>query len=1018
MPGFCFFPGYGPLTTDYYSKAGWTDRPGAEYTHAMSARSSKLGRTIRGICLGLSATLIASAAYWAGVGDRAELWALDFRFRNLPTLAPRDDIVHIDIDDKSLDQIGRWPWPRQRLAQLVEVLNTCGARTVVLDIILPEPQQPRYVKEGFTDLYTADTGAVLGADSPPQLILDDAELAAAMSSSPNLFLAMHVDIPDAANRRRAGNLAEDLADIVATRPSVTPSEIAAERRLDLPAAEEAFPAAKALAYDRRIEALLKDKPGLSLEEALGGLTGQISPGSGDFDIVRRVYLRRRALDVLRRFALPASPLSDGIFPSGWAMPPLVTFAQAMSHTGSVTIMPDADGVVRRVPLLVRTDSGIIPQLALAVAGEAIAAEHGGKYEISAQRGKVVITSGDARREIPVDADGYMLINWTPDSPDHPAARHISAVAAADIWQASESLQHNDNLNRYACLEVVKSLTDPKTGKTDYQDLPDLIDQAEGISEKIRQNRQNRHAALLFTPARVPQKPDDLIERRKLLDGKIERRCRELIKELDEFYLPSARHGRVAVATDRSDSGGESEQLLQIRRWRELIRRIELEKPRLKKHLDEAVLRLKKEISGRICLVGSAATGAADFIPTPVHRRTPGVVMHANILNTILSDRFVYAPGEWVSAILILLAGMLVTLVTASRGPIESAIVLLTAIIGFAFIDAGVWKGWTYWTVTASPIAAMLLVFTVITVYRQLTEQRQRRQITSTFKQYLSPAMVDELVQDPTQASLGGQKRQISCLFSDLAGFTSLSERLGAEGTVGLLNRYLDRVGEILQVRYGGTLSKYEGDGIFAFFGAPIPQDDHARRAILSALDCQAFLPEFSRILRAERLLPEGAELSARIGITAGEVFVGNMGSTQRVAYTAIGDAVNLASRLETANKFFGSQIMVNDEAWRTAGDELIGRPLGKIIVVGKTEPVAVWEPLTRRADADEQLRKFADEFARGVELYASGDFQAARERFQTILAERDDQATRRYLQLCDHGPIQTDFDGVIRLTEK
>ena len=969
----------------------------------MSAHSSKLGRTVRGICLGLGATLIASAAYRAGVGDRAELWALDFRFRNLPTLAPRDDIVHIDIDDKSLDQIGRWPWPRQRLAQLVEALNTCGARTVVLDIILPEPQQPRYVKEGFTDLYMADTGAVLGADSPPQLILDDAELAAAMSSSPNLFLAMHVDIPDASDRRRAGNLAEDLADIVATRPSFTPSEIAAERRLDLQAVEEAFPAAKALAYDRRIGALLKDKPGLSLEEALAGMTVQISPGSGDFDIARRVYLRRRALDVLKRFALPPSPLSDGIFPSGRAMPPLVTFAQAMSHTGSVTIMPDADGVVRRVPLLVRTDSGIIPQLALAVAGESIAAEHGGKYVISAQRGKVVISGGDVRREIPVDADGYMLINWTPDSPDHPAARHISAVAAADIWQASESLRHNEGLYLMACEQISILVPHDFEGKP----MRKYFAEAAEISRKIHLAGQASQSALLFRPADVPESPHALLKQQADLDKTIERGCREMLALIDELLVGADKAGGHPDETEK-----------QIRSLRTLTRQIEREKPDLKRHLDEAVLRLKKEVSGRICLVGSAATGAADFIPTPVHRRTPGVVMHANILNTILSDRFVRAPSVWVSAILILLAGMLVTLVTASRGPIESVILLLTAIIGYLFVAAGVWNGWTYWVVITSPIAAMLLVFTVITVYRQLTEQRQRRQITSTFKQYLSPAMVDELVNDPTQASLGGQKRQISCLFSDLAGFTSLSEHIGAEGTVGLLNRYLDRVGEILQVRYGGTLSKYEGDGIFAFFGAPIPQDDHATRAILSALDCQAFLPELNRELHREQFLPEGAELSARIGITAGEVFVGNMGSTQRVAYTAIGDAVNLAARLETANKFFGSQIMVNDEAWRTAGDELIGRPLGKIIVVGKTEPVAVWEPLTRRADADGQLRKFADDFARGVELYAAGDFKTARKHFQTVLSERDDPAAKRYLQLCDNGPNQSDFDGVIRLTEK
>ncbi len=969
----------------------------------MSSRSPKLGRIIRGILLGLSATLIVAAAHFAGVGEQVEWWALDFRFRNLPTLAPRDDIVHIDIDDKSLDQIGRWPWPRRRLAQLIEVLNTCGAKAVVLDIILPEPQEPRYVKEGFTDMYMADTVTAFNPDAPPRLVLDDVELAAALSGSPNLFLAMHADITEKASRRRGEDLTEILTNVVSTRPSVTSGEVAAEMPENLSGIEEALPAAKTIAYDRRIEALLRDRPKLSFKDVLAKLSDQISPGSKDFDIARRTYLRRQALHVLKRFTLPASPVSEGTFPTGRAVPPLVTLAKEMSHTGCVTITPDDDGVVRRVPLLVKTDSGVFGQLALIAAAEALAKEHDGRYTISAQSGKIIIVGEKYRREIPVDANGYMLINWTPDTPDNPAARHISATAPAEVWQATESLRQNKNLYLIACEKMAVLVPHVFEGKPMRKYFVENTE----ISRKIHLAHRARQSALLFRPDDVPEIPDDLLKQQVDLDKTTERGCREMITYIDDLLAGA------------DEAGGQPTEIeKKVRSLRKLIRQIEQQQKQIQQQLNDSIHRVRREVDGRICFVGSAATGAADFIPTPVHRRIPGVVMHANILNTILSDKFVHTPRGWISAILIILAGMLVALVTATRGPIESAIVLVAAIVGYAFVDASVWKGWDYWIVAATPVATMLLVFTVITVYRQLTEQRQRRQITSTFKQYLSPAMVDELVHDPTQASLGGQKRQLSCLFADLAGFTTISERLGAEGTVGLLNRYLDRVGDILQGRYGGTLSKYEGDGIFAFFGAPIPQDDHARRAILSAIDCQAFLPELNNELHSEKLLPEGDELSARIGITAGEVFVGNMGSTQRVAYTAIGDAVNLASRLESANKFFGSRIMVNDEAWKSVEGELIGRPLGEILVVGKTEPVSVWEPLDRKADADEQLRKFAEDFARGVELYAGGDFQTAREQFQTILAERDDLAARRYLQLCEDGPNQGDFDGIIRLAEK
>lgn len=969
----------------------------------MSSRSPKLGRIIRGILLGLSATLIVAAAHFAGVGEQAERWALDFRFRNLPTLSPRDDIVHIDIDDQSLDKIGRWPWPRRRLAQLIDSLNTCGAKVVVLDIILPEPQEPRYVKEGFTDLYMADTETVFNPDAPPRLVLDDVELAAALSASPNLFLAMHIDIIKKTPRQRGKDLTRIIANIVATRPVVTLDEIAAELHLDLPVVEEAIPRAREIAYNRRIEALLRDRPERSLKEVLARLSGQIIPGSREFDVARRIYLRRQALHVLKRFALSESRISSETLPTGRAIPPLVTFAREMSHTGCVTINPDEDGVVRRVPLLVKTDSGVFGQLALIAAAEALAKEHGGKYEISAQSGKVVITGEKYRREIPVDENGYMLINWTQDTPDNPVARHIPAFAVAEVWQATESLRNNKNLYFIACEKMSVLIPHVFEGKAMRKYF---VEDAE-ISRKIHLARQARQSALLFRPTNVPEIPGDLLKQQADLDKTIERGCKETLAFIDDL---------LAGADEAGGRPDETEK--KVRSLRTLIRQIERQQQEIHRQLSSSIQRVRKEVSGKICFIGSSATGAADFIPTPVHRRVPGVNMHANIYNTILSGKFVHTPSGWISAVLIILTGMLVALVTATRGPIESAIVLVAAIVGYAFVDASVWKGWDYWIVSATPVATMLLVFTVITVYRQLTEQRQRRQITSTFKQYLSPAMVDELVQDPTQASLGGQKRQLSCLFADLAGFTTISERLGAEGTVGLLNRYLDRVGDILQGRYGGTLSKYEGDGIFAFFGAPIPQDDHARRAILSAIDCQAFLPELNRELHNEQFLPEGDELSARIGITAGEVFVGNMGSTQRVAYTAIGDAVNLAARLESANKFFGSRIMVNDEAWKSVEGELIGRPLGKIIVVGKTEPVSVWEPLDRKANADDKLRKLAEDFTRGVELYAAGDFQTAREQFQTILAERDDPAARRYLQLSDAGPNQAEFDGIIRLAEK
>jgi len=933
----------------------------------MPAALSKTGRALRGIGLGLAATLLVLAVHRTDTVRFAELRALDLRFRLLPTIGPNDRIIHVDLDDKAMDQIGRWPWPRRRLAQLVDALNECGARWVLLDVLLPHPQAPRYVKEGHTDLYLDDDAALLNPEAPPVPVLDDVELSRSLAASPNLFLATYADIAEPGRRSQYEPLVESLAAIVTTRPSITCEAAAAETGQELRAVQDALATAKQRGFERRIRALLRDDPNISRREVSQRLFGRAETRTENDDIARRVYLHQRALNVMQRFVLPGE---------------------------------NGDGVVRRIPLLIQTDRGVFPQLALALAAEALTAEHGGPCRISASKGRIVLSFPDGFvRSIPVDRRGFMLINWSPAESE----RHISAVAAAGVWDSREALRRNTDLARLACLEMARLL--------DRRALLKLFAEADETWQKLHAARQQRQAALLFSPASVPPEPDQLRAEEAALETKIEQACKELIEEVDSFYLSGAQAAAQAA---------EDPQVKTLRELRALVRRADHESGPLRQRLAEAKQRLRERIAGKIVLVGSTSTGAADFVPTPVHERAPGITVHANILNTILTGRFVAIPSGWFSALLVLLAGGLVAALTSTRGPVQAALLLGAAVVGYAAADGGVWKAWTYWMIAASPIAAMLATFAVVTAYRQLTEQRHKRQITNVFKQYLSPAMVDRLVADPTQAALGGQRRQLSCLFSDLAGFTSLSERLGPEATVNLLNRYLDRVGEILQVRHGGTLSKYEGDGVFAFFGAPVPQHDHAARALHAALDCQDFLPEFNRQLKQEALLPDWAELSVRAGITTGEVLVGNMGSTRRIAYTAIGDSVNLAARLEPANKFFGTRILVNEEAWRAGADGLAGRPLGKVLVVGKTEPVSIWEPLARAPQADQALQKLIEDFTRGVASYAAGNFEAARDSFRAILARGDDAAARTFLQLCEQAMASppADFDGVIRLTEK
>jgi adenylate cyclase len=233
--------------------------------------------------------------------------------------------------------------------------------------------------------------------------------------------------------------------------------------------------------------------------------------------------------------------------------------------------------------------------------------------------------------------------------------------------------------------------------------------------------------------------------------------------------------------------------------------------------------------------------------------------------------------------------------------------------------------------------------------------------------------------------------------------------------------------EVVQNRHGGYLSKFMGDGVFVFFGAPVSFDDHAGRALQSALECQAQLKEFNEVLKAEWGTSEG--LVSRIGVATGEVMVGNCGSTDKFDYTAIGPTVNLASRLEGANKSFGTRILVDEATWKGAfpagpgaADGVVARCMGKILVVGENEPAVVWNPLGRRGEVPAPIEKAADDFTAAVRLYADRDFAAAAELLEACLkAVPGDAAAELFLDLCRKNialPPGPDWDGIVQLTHK
>jgi adenylate cyclase len=292
-----------------------------------------------------------------------------------------------------------------------------------------------------------------------------------------------------------------------------------------------------------------------------------------------------------------------------------------------------------------------------------------------------------------------------------------------------------------------------------------------------------------------------------------------------------------------------------------------------------------------------------------------------------------------------------------------------------------------------------------------TEGRQKRYIKNAFQQYLSPAVIEQLIQHPERLRLGGERRELSVFFSDIQGFTTVSEKLTPEELTSLLNEYLSEMTDIIQEE-GGTIDKYEGDAIIAFWNAPLDLEDHAERAVRASLRCQARLAEL-RSSFADRV---GAEIRMRVGINTGPAVVGNLGSRSRFDYSMLGDSVNLAARLEGINKQFGTYTMISEMTRTAMGHVYPCRELSRVAVVGRNEPVRVFEPWLPAAyeEAKERLQHFEE----ALQLYYDGEFEKAEGLFREI-ADRDRPAAiyaDRCRALAQEPPAE--WSGVWTMTEK
>ncbi|HMO49719.1 MAG TPA: adenylate/guanylate cyclase domain-containing protein [Kiritimatiellia bacterium] len=418
----------------------------------------------------------------------------------------------------------------------------------------------------------------------------------------------------------------------------------------------------------------------------------------------------------------------------------------------------------------------------------------------------------------------------------------------------------------------------------------------------------------------------------------------------------------------------------------------------------------EELRDAYVLFGVSAPGLKDLKPTPISGDYPGVEIHATFLDNLFEQDFMREPPAWwVIIATILLAIAAGWSLIASR-TITGSLLTAISMIGLPFAAGFVMYAGGWWWPIMTPAVAALCAVGLGEVVNYATEGRQKRFIKNAFKQYLSGDVIEQILQDPGQLKLGGEKRELSIFFSDLQGFSAISEKLGPVGLTALLNDYLTDMSDII-MEEGGTVDKYEGDAIIAFWNAPLPQPDHAARACRAALRCQRKLGE----RRQEFLERTGASLFMRIGIHTGEVVVGNMGSHNRFNYTVLGDAANLASRLEGANKPFGTYLMVSEATWEQAQSEGFHvREIGAIQVVGRQTPVRVFDVLGFAAEPPPPRM---EEWRQVLIHCRSRQWAEALALLETWTGDPLAGKYRRQCEALVRGEL-ADWDGIWKLTEK
>lgn len=918
--------------------------------------------------LGALLTLLVMATSWLGALIPLERYLYDLRARHcqLFTPPPTDKLIHLDIDDAALETIGKWPWPRSVWAEVIDELRLAGPKAVALDVFFSEPDEiDKDNDRKFADALDRNGKVVLSASLKFDVSRTVAPLYSAVLDLLKRDLEQRPE--EIAASLRAGSLAGSLGPDWISRVFVAARRDAVRQRI-----ERDFPVVVPDVAELRKKLLPKLDPTIS--------------GSPLLSLVREQAERVRAARELERFS---RPLTEGLPPLLEASDELANLSILARHaagTGFVDYLPFRDGVVRAVPLWVVSRGRLLPQVGFRLACTMLDVDI---REIQLAADKMILPRRDGSQiVIPVytirsDNFGrlgmFIDISWFGNSGEG------TWQTMYDYRKYVASKQHIPFNSVYVVCDARRKM---------LRNIVN-IDKAIGVALKDT-------AALEKFAAARPASDD--IEGRVAI---IQLALKEIQTRLDDFKAFAEKDLQPEEKVFRDE----------LLAARSVLESAPPQNRRLVQEVQTNRAELRSSLLGRAVLVGWTATGQTDFVRTPLHPQCPGNVIHGTIFNAIMTGELWRHPPPWVSYAVTLLAGLSATICVALiASPWKSLIGVTALMLAYTGLDGIVLFDWGNRVLNpAGPLMALSFVWVGLTLMRFIVERAERRRITRRFQSYVDPTLVNYVIEHPEQVRFDGQEHELTVVFTDLGGFTTLTEKLG-RGSVAILNEYMTLMVPIVR-KHRGYVNKFLGDGIMFFYNAPLTNPQHALDAVDTVMEMQSAMIPFNADLK-RRDLPT---LTMRAGISSGAMIVGDAGPIDGSDYTVLGDAVNLGARLESANKATGTLVMLSGRTAELLGDAYLLRPLGLLRVVGKTEGIMTYTPLAKSDQADDEQRRLATQSKLIVDYFLAAGFQeclAAVVEFEQNFGAG--KFTKLYAELCRGYLLNppTAFDGKIILGEK